>query len=361
MDKKKEMNFNLNNFLLALSLPCDFKRKEYFNSSLNYSKRVAYIALNIASKLNFTPQEMSDLCSYSLIHSVGLFKGYTSEKEYLQIAQDIYEKLPFLLKNEEIDELNQLLSFSILLNEKFDFGNLEIEKREEVISFIEENSNLLFKKEFRDIFVDLSKNISFWLELENENDMLYFIFGNLYDFTTVLTFEQVLDITSSFYKIINPNSNLLELVSKCSDFYSFDHKDKLTFLIAASLSNIGKACISTKILNKNSSLDKNEYEIVKAYPYYTKKILSNIIGFNDISSWACKVQERIDSSGYPFGLSGKDLSFKDRVLALLVTYDSLRNKNSYREAYNHKEAIEIISSIEGLDKAITKDLDTLFK
>ena len=381
MNKKKEMNFNLNNFLLALSLPCDFKKKEYFDCSLNYSKRVAFIALNMGKQLKLNPQEMSDLCSYSLVHSIGLFNNKIEDKNYLESSNEISKKLPFLLENKdillyqkeyfdgsgffalkanEIPRLAQILSFSILLNESFDFANLDIEKREDVISFIKENSDILFDNELGEIFILLSKNSSFWLDLESENDILYFIFGNLYDFTTIMTFEQILEITESIYNILNPNSNLLDLCSKACDNYSFEHKDKLTFLIAASLNNIGKACIPSSIIDKKNSLSKNEYEIVKSYPYYTKKILSNIMGFNDIVSWAFKIQERVDSCGYPFGLGGKDLSFKDRVLAVLVAYDSLRNKKVYRDSYSHQSSIDILNGINGLDKAIIKDFENFF-
>lgn len=114
------------------------------------------------------------------------------------------------------------------------------------------------------------------------------------------------------------------------------------------------------IINKKESLDKDEYEIIKSYPYYTKKILSNIMGFNDIVSWAFKIQEKVDSSGYPFGLEAKDLSFKDRVLAILIAYDALRSKKIYREAYSHKESIDILNSTSGLDKAIIKDIESFF-
>lgn len=381
MDKKKEMNFNLNNFLLALSLACDFKRKESFNSSLNYSKRVAFISLNIGKELNLNPQEMSDLCSYSLIHSIGLFDNKKLDKNYLESSNNFSKKLPFLLENsnillyqkeyfdgsgllgkkgENIPKLSQILSFSILLNEKFDLGNSNIEKKDSIIEFVKNSSDVLFNKEIEDSFIKLSKNLSFWLDLENENDILYFIFGNLHDFTTTLTFEQVLEITSSIYNKINPKSNLLELTSQVCDNYSFEHKDKYTFLIASSLQNIGKTSIPSVIINKKESLDKDEYEIIKSYPYYTKKILSNIMGFNDIVSWAFKIQEKVDSSGYPFGLEAKDLSFKDRVLAILIAYDALRSKKIYREAYSHKESIDILNSTSGLDKAIIKDIESFF-
>lgn len=145
-----------------------------------------------------------------------------------------------------------------------------------------------------------------------------------------------------------------------TEFYNFEHKDKQTFLIAASLHNIGKLVIPSKIYNKSDKLSENEYEIVKSYPYYTKKILSNLMGFNDITNWACRVQETIDGTGYPYKLSGKDLSLKDRLMATLNIYYSLINKKPYRGSFSHEEAISIMrkQASEGkIDKTIVEDIN----
>ncbi len=75
---------------------------------------------------------------------------------------------------------------------------------------------------------------------------------------------------------------------------------------------------------------------MKTYPYYTKKILANLMGFNDISNWASRAQERVDGQGYPYKFSGKDLSLKDRLMAVLNVYQSLTIKKSYRNKYNHR-------------------------
>jgi HD-GYP domain-containing protein (c-di-GMP phosphodiesterase class II) len=104
--------------------------------------------------------------------------------------------------------------------------------------------------------------------------------------------------------------------------------------------------------------------LIKAYPYYTKKILTNIMGFNDIASWAIKVQERPDGSGYCFGFDGKNLSLKDRLLATLNSYDSLTLEKPYRKAYSHDEAIKILkteANEKKYDLAIVEDLDRVLK
>ena len=363
MDKKREMNFNLNNFLLAVSSAIDYSSFDKYNRKINYSKRVAYIALNIGKLLNLNPQEMSDLCSYCLSSQIASLQEKRAQNEFERETKKMTKDFPFLLKSEDLSLLLDILGFSKDIEEKFDLTNNSIKNREKIELYLSQNSTL-YSNKIINSFLELSKKESFYLDLQNENEILIFIFSNLYDFTKVLSFEEILNITKVCFDAINPNSKLLAFGELMSDFYKFEHKDKQTFLIALSLQNIGKAFIPSSILNKPSSLDSFEYEIMKSYPYYTKKVLSNIMGFNDICSWAYKVQEGIDERGYPFGLSGKDLSFKDRLLATLVAYDSLRSKKIYRDAKNHIESIkelQILTKEGFLDNSIVEDLNKVLK
>ena len=49
----------------------DSKINNEQNISLNHHKRVCYIYLNLGIKFNLEPNIMADLCSYSLIYSLG--------------------------------------------------------------------------------------------------------------------------------------------------------------------------------------------------------------------------------------------------------------------------------------------------
>lgn len=328
MDKKKQMPFNLNNFLLALSFAFDFRKKDLENIPLGHYKRVAFIALNLGLKYNFEPKQMADLCAFSLC--------YDLKKEDL-------EKLPFLNANETLNNplFLEIISFASFLDKEFNLGINDINLREKAKIYIKENKNN---------FLDISNQISFWLDLQNENEILMFIYASLHDFTVVLDFEKILEITTIFHKIINPDSNLLFFCEKITEEYAFEHKDKLIFLITNSFQNIGKLTIPSKILNKKEPLTSNEYEIIKSYPYYTKKILNNIMGFSDISNLASKVQEKVDGLGYPLGLKAKDLSLKDRLMNTLNIYNALRENRVYRTAFTHKETIEIMKNEAKLGK-----------
>ncbi len=322
MDKKKQMAFNLNNFLLAISTAFDFREKELYNISLGHSKRVAYMALKLGFKYNLEPKQMADLCAYAL--------AYNIEEENLK-------KIPFLNSEETLANplFKKIISFASTLDRRFSLGINDIKKREKAISFMKENDEV--------DFLQISSTLDFWFDLQNENEILMFIYSSLHDFTTILNFEEILEITKIFHFISNQNSQYLDFCEKLLDEYNFEYKDKFTFLITASLQNIGKFNIPLKILDKKDKLTSNEFELIKAYPYYTKKILNNIMGFSDIAIFASKVQERIDSRGYPFSLSGKDLSLKDRLLICLTIYNALRENRAYRVSYSHDDAISIMN------------------
>lgn len=384
MDKKKQMQFNLNNFLIATSIGLDFVAKNKYKITLGHSKRVAYIALNIGIKMNLSPEELSDLCSYSLVSTVGLEQSNT-DKEFCEISNDFVKKFPFLtqqkdilkyqkekvdgsgifaLKQEEIPLFSQIIFLARTLDSMYDFGKENIKNRFDAVEFVKSNLDIYFSREIIEKFFECVPNISFWQDMLNEQDTLMFIYSSLYDFTKPLEFDEILVITSNFHKIENPQSQLIELSSIMCDFYEFEHKDKQTFLMAASLSNIGKLTLGKELLEKTADLDVFEIEKIKTYPYYTKKILQSIIGFADISALASKVQERLDASGYMQSLSAKDLNLKDRLLQSLYAYNALRQNRTYRNAFSHEEAIEILefeASENRFDITIIKDIDRILK
>lgn len=384
MDKKKQMQFNLNNFLLSTSIALDFVSKSRYKISLGHAKRVAFISLNIGIKFDLNPEELSDLCSYSLLSSIGLNQS-SDDKDFCEISNECAKEFSFLtqsenillyqkekidgsgifgLKNDEIPLFSQIIFLARTLDIMYDFGKENIKNRFDAIEFVKDKLEIYFSRQIIEKFFECVKDVSFWQDMLNEQDTMMFIYASLHDFTKALDFEDILKMTTIFHKIENPQSKLIELAQIMSDFYEFEHKDKQTFMIASSLCNIGKLTLGKDLLEKVDDLDIYEIEKIKTYPYYTKKILQNIIGFADIASWAIKVQERLDGSGYISALSAKDLNFKDRLLQTLNAYNAIREDRVYREFFNHDEAIEILkfeASENRFDITIVEDLDKILK
>ncbi|OUR69574.1 hypothetical protein A9Q76_09305, partial [Arcobacter sp. 31_11_sub10_T18] len=313
MNKKTHIEFNLNNFLLAISFLFDKVESKVYQTKANHSKRVTYLCLKIGEKFNLDFEQMSDLCSYSLLHNNGLFQAYQTIKHNCEISEENIKGLPFLnaqknillyqqerydgsglygLKEEEIPLFSQIIAFSSYLDRQFDLTNESKKNKDGIKKFIRTNETKLFSQDLCEIFCDeLSTQVGFWLDVQDENTMLQYIYQTLHDFTAVITYEELLEITKNISLITSRNSKLLSSAERMLDFYSFEHKDKYTFLIAASLMDMGKLSIASESINKIPELNKDEYEQVKSYPYFTQKVLSNIMGFKEISIWAGRIQE----------------------------------------------------------------------
>ncbi len=101
---------------------------------------------------------------------------------------------------------------------------------------------------------------------------------------------------------------------------------------AALLHDVGKLSISNTILDKPTKLTDAELGIVKTHPGLSSEILGHIGAFREIAVMAGEHHEKLDGTGYPAGLSGKDLSLESRLLAVADIYGALSEKRPYREA-----------------------------
>ena len=58
--------------------------------------------------------------------------------------------------------------------------------------------------------------------------------------------------------------------------------------------------------------------------------------------------ERMDGSGYPYGLSGKDILTESYIVAVADTYDAMTTDRPYRKALSDEVAFEEIRKYAGV-------------
>lgn len=100
--------------------------------------------------------------------------------------------------------------------------------------------------------------------------------------------------------------------------------------IAAHLHDIGKIGIPDYILRKKGKLNAIEWEWIKKHPKISSDILSKSWVLKDISNIVLHHHERWDGKGYPHGISGEDIPFGSRIIAIFDTIDAMRSQRPYR-------------------------------
>ena len=97
------------------------------------------------------------------------------------------------------------------------------------------------------------------------------------------------------------------------------------------LHDIGKIGVPNEIINSTTKLTDEEYAVIKTHPVIGYDILAEIKSRPDLSIGARWHHERYDGKGYPDGISGEDIPFFARIIAVADSYDAMTSNRSYRK------------------------------
>ncbi len=126
-------------------------------------------------------------------------------------------------------------------------------------------------------------------------------------------------------------------------------EEKIEAIRAAGLfHDIGKINIPAEILSKPSGLSRAEMDLVKSHPQAGYDILVKIDLPWPVAQIVFQHHERMDGSGYPQGLSGREILMEARILGVADVVGSMTSHRPYRSAHGAEKALEEISQNRGV-------------
>lgn len=142
--------------------------------------------------------------------------------------------------------------------------------------------------------------------------------------------------------------------------------DKMqTLRVAAILHDIGKLAIPASILTKRGLLTRREREIVEAHSMEGARIVSGLSGYEEVARIIMSHHERLDGMGYPEGISGGEIPFMARIVAVADTFDAITSDRSYHSISGWEKALDAIRAERGdkydarivsaLEEVVTQD------
>ncbi|WP_328536784.1 HD-GYP domain-containing protein [Streptomyces sp. NBC_00344] len=109
--------------------------------------------------------------------------------------------------------------------------------------------------------------------------------------------------------------------------------DKLEALrFAGILHDVGKLGVPTRLLRKDGPLTPDERRVIELHPEYGHEMVRGIGFLGEARAAILHHHERLDGSGYPYGLSGRQIPEFARVVAVADAFDAMTSTRSYRRS-----------------------------
>ena len=388
------MNVSKHSLIFGLSYALDIAGK----NNLSHSKSTAYLSVMISRETGLAEDTVTDIYYAALLHDIAIsdefaINEYKADmKRHCVIGEEIIKKLPlskeisnyvlyhhehynasgpFKLSGENIPKGALIICLASAFDDKF--GKSNVYDRNlflDICAWLDKVKEL-FSTEIVNAFHSLIKREFFLLDYFNHetkyalsdkivvSDDVYYQIDEIEKFA--LCFADIIDQRSPF--TFHHSIEIAKLAKKAAAHLGYDDETQNKMYIAGLLHDIGKLHVSIDILHKNGPLTPDERFEINKHTYFTRKILEQIEGFEEIVDFASNHHERLDGTGYPYQMAGDRLCELDRVMAICDVYQALTEERPYREKLKPEQVWSIIDNMaenKHLDKLLIEKIRKVF-
>lgn len=108
--------------------------------------------------------------------------------------------------------------------------------------------------------------------------------------------------------------------------------------------DIGKIALPDKIVLKPAALDAREWQVMRSHPMVGGDILEPFQTMGGVLALVLLHHERLDGSGYPYGLAGPEIPLPVRILSIVDVHDVLTHQRAYKPAFPPRRSADILRS-----------------
>lgn len=142
--------------------------------------------------------------------------------------------------------------------------------------------------------------------------------------------------------------NVAAIAEKIGRALNWDDNHILGMRLAGELHDLGKISIPLDILNKPGKLSGLEYQLIQEHVENCYSLIKDIKFPFPISDIIHQHHERLDGSGYPFGLKDDKIVYEAKILAVSDVLESMTSHRPYRAALGMESAIKELETNSGI-------------
>jgi putative two-component system response regulator len=140
-----------------------------------------------------------------------------------------------------------------------------------------------------------------------------------------------------------------------------EEKQTSNLIMAARLHDFGKISVPVSILSKSGKLSGLELAMIKSHPVTGADLLKPLPLPPATFMTIMQHHERINGSGYPFGLVGEDILLEARILGVADVVEAMTSHRPYRPSLGIEVALEEIYHNRGIlyDSSVVEAFERL--
>ena len=137
-------------------------------------------------------------------------------------------------------------------------------------------------------------------------------------------------------------------------------KELQILVLGCLLHDLGKCNINNTILDKPGKLSDSELKAIKQHPIYGVELADSLSCADDrIKGIILQHHEKLDGTGYPYGLSYEKINHLSRVAAVADIFDAVTSKRAYHQKRSVRDGIIILDEDSSRGKISKEEVNML--
>ena len=374
-DKMSKPFTNMRALIVAMA-----KIMNLINSSMqHHHEQVAYVTYQIGREMGLCDDDLFKAVYAALLHDIGgvIFPeqpsierleehkkeiadmgsklirdldGFAEIADIIAVCQNSYEEDCEDFKNcpggQTCMDIAQAIHIADFVANMMNPGERILNQVRRINEAVKAGSGKEFSPKAVEACLQVSTREYKWLDAALNPSFLLIFTGTIRD----MSLEDTVRFTQLVLRIIDFRSSFTAMHSagvaasarELARWAGMTQEECLMMEIAGNLHDVGKLVVPNEILEKPGRLTEEEFNIVKEHPYYTRLILKDVEGFEQIANWAGYHHEKLDGSGYPFHWNADQLDLGARIMAVADIFSAITEVRPYRTGMNRDQALDVL-------------------
>lgn len=143
------------------------------------------------------------------------------------------------------------------------------------------------------------------------------------------------------------SERVLEYSTLLAKNYGLSENEVRLIQYGAYLHDIGKIEIDINILNSTRNPIEDEWIVLKQHAYWGSEIIRPIKSLEEVAPYILYHHENYDGTGYPLGISGKDIPLGARIIRIADSFDAMTTDRPYKKGMSYQCACKELMTFVG--------------